>query len=195
MRDFVHRIYAYTSKLAVLVAEETTNTRRSENRQPWGLPETPQLKGSVLRRSAILALIIGSTLTWINQFDALFGSDTIQVLPLLLAYVTPFAVIAISQLAGIRQARRDARKELIPRTTENLVATAFLDGIPARAVTIGLTIGTINAAIILSGALVSTGDIGAAPALLLVQVYTLPVLFGFLSQAVSYQRAARIFAA
>ncbi len=162
---------------------------------PWGLPESAQLKGSVLRRSAILALIIGSALTWINQFDALIGSDTIQVLPLFLAYVTPFIVIAISQLAVIRKPRLDAKKEHIPGTTENLFATAFLHGIPARAVTIGLIIGTINAAIILSQALLSTGDIGAAPATLLAQVYTLPVLFGFLSQAVSYRRAVRTFAA
>ena len=177
MKDFVHRLHAYTTNRTMMV------------------PDAAQLKGGVLRRSAILALIIGSALTSINQFDALFGSDTLQVLPLLVAYVTPFVVIAISQLAAIRQAWLDARKEHIPQTTENLVATAFLHGIPARAVTIGLTIGTINSAIILSAALFSTGDIGAAPATLVVQVYTLPVLFGFFSQAVSYRRALRIFAA
>ncbi len=175
--------------------KRATDRQRSEHQQPRGLPESAEFQGDVLRRSAILALIIGSALTWINQFDALFGSDTIQVLPLFLAYVTPFIVIAISQLAGIRQARLDAKKEHIPGTTENLFATALLHGIPARAVTIGLIIGTINAVIIMSQALLSTGDIGAAPATLLAQVYTLPVLFGFLSQAVSYRRAVRIFAA
>ena len=71
------------------------STRRSENRQPWGHPALAQLKGGVLRRSTILALIIGSALTWINQSAAIFGSDTIQILPLLLAYATPFTVIAI----------------------------------------------------------------------------------------------------
>lgn len=172
-----------------------TSTGRSENRQRWGLPESGQVEGGVLRRSAVLALIIGSALTWINQFDALFGSDTIQILPLFLAYVTPFVVIAISQLTAIRRAWVDAKKEHIPATTENLVATAFLHGIPARAVTIGLIIGTINSAIILAEASLSTGDIGAAPTALLAQVYALPVLFGFLSQAVSYRRAVRIFAA
>ena len=172
-----------------------TGTRRSENRQRWGLPESAQLTGGVLRRSAILALIIGSALTWINQFDALFGSDTIQILPLFLVYVTPFAVIAISQFTAIRRAWVDAKKKHTPGTPENLVATAFLHGIPAKALTIGLIIGTINAAIILAEALLSTGDIGAAPAALIVQVYTLPILFGFFSQAVSYRRAVKIFAA
>ncbi len=117
------------------------------------------------------------------------------MLPLFLAYVTPFAVIAISQFVGIRQAWLDAKKAHIPATTENLVVTALLHGIPARAVTIGLIIGTINSAIILSATLLRTGDIGAAPVTLLAQVYTLPVLFGLFSQAVSYRRAARTFAA
>ncbi len=110
-----------------------TSTRRSE--------ESAQLKGGVLRRSTILALIIGSALTWVNQSAAIFGSDTIQILPLLLAYATPFTVIAISQLSAIRRAWHDAIREHLPETTESLVATAFLHGIPARAVTIGLIIG------------------------------------------------------
>ena len=94
-----------------------TSTGRSENRERWGLPESARSTSGVLRRSAILALIIGSALTWINQFDALFGSDTIQILPLLLAYLTPFAVIAISQLAAIRRAWVDAKKKHTPSVT------------------------------------------------------------------------------
>ncbi len=171
-----------------------TSTRRSEIRQPWGPPASGQLKGGVLRRSTILALIIGSALTWINQSAAIFGSDTIQILPLLLAYATPFTVIAISQLSAIRRAWQDAIREHLPETTESLVAIAFLHGIPARAVTIGLIIGTINSAIILAEAFLSTGGIGTASTTLLAQVYSLPVLFGFLSQAVSYRRAAEVFA-
>ncbi len=57
-----------------------TSTRRSE--------ESAQLKGGVLRRSTILALIIGSALTWVNQSAAIFGSDTIQILPLLTCLVS-----------------------------------------------------------------------------------------------------------
>ncbi len=171
-----------------------TNTLRSENRKPWGSHESAQLTGVVLRRSTILAVIMGSLLTWINQFDALFGSDTIQVLPLLLAYLTPFTVIAVSQLSAIRQAWVDVREGQVPGARENLIVTAFAHGIPARAVTIGLIIGTLNLAIIMLEALRSTGNVDAASAFLLAQVYTLPLLFGFLSQAVSYRRAARIFA-
>ncbi len=88
----------------------------------------------------------------------------------------------------------ECSKEPIPGPTENFVATAFLHGIPARAMTIGLIIGTLNSAIILSQALLSTDGIGAAPTTLIAQVYALPILFGFLSQAVSYRRAVRIFA-
>ena len=171
-----------------------SSTRRSENRKPWGHPESAQLKDGVLRRSTILALMIGSALTWVNQSAAIFGSEPIQILPLLLAYATPFAVIAISQRSAIRRAWRDATREHSPQTPKSLAATAFLHGIPARAVTIGLIIGTVNSAIILSEAFMSTGGIGTASATLLAQVYSLPVLFGFLSQAVSYRRAATVFA-
>ncbi len=163
-----------------------------ENRHSRGLPELPQLKAGVLRRSMILALIIGSALTLVNQFDALFGSDLIQVLPLILVYVTPFAVIAISQLAAIRQAWFDAKEERMPRIREHLVATALSHGIPARAVTIGLIIGAINSAIILTATFLRTGDIGTTPVALLGQAYALPVLFGFVSQAVAYRRVAEL---
>ncbi len=171
-----------------------TRTRRSENLQRWRHPESARLNGGVLRRSTILALIIGSALTWINQSAAITGSKNIQLLPMFLAYATPFTVIAISQLTAIRRAWQDATRERLPETTESLVASAFLHGIPARALTIGLIVGTVNSAFILSEAFLNTGDIGAASATLLAQVYSLPVLFGFLSQAVSYRRAARVFA-
>ena len=169
-----------------------TDIRRLENRQSWGLPELPQLKGGVLRRSVIFALIIGSALTMVNQFHALFGSDLIQIVPLILVYATPFVVIAISQLAAIRQAWLDAKEERVPRVEEHFVATAFSHGIPARAVTIGLILGVINSAIILAGAFLRTGDIVTAPVALIGQAYALPVLFGFLSQTMAYRRAAKL---
>ena len=113
------------------------STQRSEGRQARGQPESAQWKGGVLRRSTILALIIGSALTAINQSAAIVGSEAIQLLPLLLAYATPFSVIAISQLSAIRRARHDATREDLPEPKESLLETAFSHGIPARAVAIG----------------------------------------------------------
>ena len=57
-------------------------------------------------------------------------------------------------------------------------------GIPARALAIGLIIGSINAIITLAGALYS-GDLAAVPVVPLGQAYALPLLFGVLSQAIS----------
>ena len=64
-----------------------------------------QLK-QVFTRSAIVAVILGSTLVLVNQLDAVFGASHIQWLPLTLAYLTPFLVVGISQAFGIREARK-----------------------------------------------------------------------------------------
>ena len=46
----------------------------------------------VLSRAFIVALVLGSILTLINQSNALFGGAAVQVLPLVLVYLTPFAI-------------------------------------------------------------------------------------------------------
>ena len=112
--------------------KRATDRQRSEHQQPRGLPESAELQGDVLRRSAILALIIGSALTWINQFDALFGSDTIQILPLFLAYVTPFIFLyfagkylqprRLSSAAFGRVYRRVLRRKLSANISPTTVA-------------------------------------------------------------------------
>ena len=55
------------------------------------------LNATVFPRSVIIALIIGSVLNLINQFDVLFGPKAVQILPLLLMYFTPFVVVMFSQ--------------------------------------------------------------------------------------------------
>ena len=72
------------------------------------------------------------------------------------------------------------------------MATAVSHGIPARALGIGLAIGSINAIIVLAGALLRSGELAALPVGLLGQAYALPLLFGVLSQALSYRRARGI---
>lgn len=46
----------------------------------------------MLRKSAILALIVGSVLTLINQGDALFSGQMPVIWKLLLTYLVPFCV-------------------------------------------------------------------------------------------------------
>lgn len=158
------------------------------------LPELSQLKNGVLVRSMILALVIGSVLTLVNQFNALFGSYPLEILALILVYITPFMVISISQFTGIRQAWTDGKEGLIPMIEEHLFSTALSHRIPIRAVIIGVIIGVINSIIILIVMFLRTGAIGSAPIALLGQTFALPILFGFLSQAIAYRRTSKLIA-
>ncbi len=88
----------------------------------------------------------------------------------------------------MRRAWQDATEEHLPEIGESLIATAFSHGIPARALTIGLSAGAVNTAIILSYAFSSPAGIATASMPLLAPVYSLPILFGVLSQAVAYRR-------
>ena len=132
--------------------KKITKRYNYRNTKSGVLPELSQLKNGVLVRSMILTLIIGSVLTLVNQFNALFGSYPLEILPLILVYVTPFIVITISQFTGIRQAWTDGKEGLIPMIEEHLISTALSHRIPTRAVTIGLIIGTINSVIIFTAA-------------------------------------------
>ena len=54
-----------------------------------------------------------------------------------------------------------------------------------------MLVGTVNTAITVSAALSETGGLDDIPVPLLVQAYSLPVLFGLLSQAISYRRTKK----
>ncbi|MFQ5566311.1 MAG: hypothetical protein ACE5EU_08115 [Paracoccaceae bacterium] len=147
-----------------------------------------QLK-QVLARSAIVAAILGSTLALVNQSDAIFGAAEIRWLPLFLAYLTPFLVVGLSQTLGLREGRKASAR--MTGLRESFVATVFSHGIPARAVALGLAAGGINTAVVASAALFAGRGLGQLPLALIVQALALPVLFGALSQAVSFRRAIR----
>lgn len=155
-----------------------------------GLHWSQLVNRAVFLRSTIVAVVIGSVLTLINQSEWVVGSDPLQLLPLILAFLTPFLVVTISQVVAARRAFIDSVGHGAPASPEGFVATTISHGIPARAVAIGLTIGSINAVIILAGALLRSGNFAAPPIALLGQVYALPLFFGALSQAISYRRAA-----
>jgi len=168
----------------------TTNIGREiDMERPLGVRWLPLVSRAVVLRSATIAVVIGSILTLINQFGWVAGSDPLQLLPFILVFVTPFFVVAISQVAGVRQAHINAGRRGAPASPEGFLATTISHGIPARAMAIGLTIGSINAIIILTGALLRSGDLAAVSVAPLGQAYVLPLVFGVLSQAISYRRA------
>lgn len=144
----------------------------------------------VFRRAAIIALILGSILTVANQWAALFGNQSIQFLPLILVYVTPFVVVTVSQVVGIRKAFADVLKaNNINFRKEQLLLTLVRHGIPLRALSLGLIVGVLNTTIVTTIILSNGGSISDLPVQLLAQSYVLPLLFGLVSQSISYRRA------
>lgn len=153
----------------------------------------PFVNRVVLLRSAIIAIVIGIVLTLINQPSWVAGNDPLQLVPFALVFVTPFVVVAISQVVGERRAFIDAAMLGAPTSPQGFVATTMSHGIPARAVAIGLVVGSINAFITFAGSLLQSGDLAAVTIAPLGQAYILPLLFGVLSQTISYRRAENVF--
>lgn len=157
----------------------------------------PSLRFSaIFLRAAVVAVAIGSALTLINQAPALFGSATLERLPMVLVYLTPFVVVTISQILGIQQARAKLREtDALQLPAEPFRATIAGHGIPFRALLTGLIAGSVNASIMLFAQLLSGGEGDPLPFATLAQAYVLPMLFGALSQALSYRRAIAAFVA
>lgn len=144
----------------------------------------------ILARAFLVAVLLGSVLTLINQTGAVFGTDTVQVLPLVLVYLTPFVVVTISQVLGVRHATYDTRSAHAPAHYDDaFLATALSHGIPLRALLLAVVTGTLNTSLVAVAALMVNGSLSDIPVALSVQAFVLPLLFGVVSQAISYRRA------
>ena len=151
---------------------------------------TALISKDILRQAVVIALLLGSVLVLANQSGAIFGHGTVQVLPLVLAYLTPFAVITVSQVLALRRATLDARSpRSFARHDAAFFATALSHGIPRRALLVALVVGIINTSIVATGALMTNGSLANLPNAVIAQAFVLPMLFGLLSQAIAYRRA------
>jgi hypothetical protein len=162
------------------------------SRQPTGLSWLPLVSREIVLRSAVIAMIIGTVLTLINQFGWVTGSDSLQVLQFILVFVTPFVVVAVSQVAAVRRATMDVTLDGVPAIAESFASTTLSHGIPVRALIIGLTIGSMSAILTLAVAILYSGDLATVSVAPLVQAYALPLLFGLLSQSIAYRRAVHL---
>jgi len=149
----------------------------------------PSVNRAMILRAAIVAAVIGGILTLINQPGWVAGSAPADILPLALAFLIPFGVVLISQVAGTRRAFIDTVGRAGPAIREGFITTTFSHGIPARAAAIGLVFGSLNAIITLLDALAQSGDLAAVTVAPLGQAYVLPLVFGLLSQSISYRRS------
>ena len=167
----------------------TTREYDTNLEQPLDLRWLPSVNRAIFLRAAIVAIVIGSILTLINQGGWIAGSDPLQILPLILVFLTPFAVVAVSQVAGERQAHIDSVGHGAPARPERFMATIVSHGIPARTAAIGLAFGSLNLIISLTDTLLRSGDLSSVSVAPLGQAYVLPLLFGLLAQGISYRRA------
>jgi hypothetical protein len=140
----------------------------------------------VRKRAVIVALVLGCILTGINQSEAVFGAQNIRYLPMALNFIIPFIVVVISQILGIRKALSDALT--LDDFSESALQTAFSHGIPIRALLMGLFVGSLNAFIASILAFLTDGTLASLPLVALAQAYSLPVVFGIVSQTISYRR-------
>ena len=142
----------------------------------------------VLKRSLLLALVIGVILTLGNQPEAVFASAEFVKLQLVMAFVTPFVTITFSQLGAMYQADGDRSKAPFFAKPESLFKSVVKHNIPLRALIISLIVGSISSVIILTNTVIQTGEIENVPWPQLTQSYVLPFIFGSLSQALTYRR-------
>ena len=167
----------------------TATTGYEENKvQPPELDWLSLVNRAILVRATIVAIMIGSILTLVNQFGWVFGSDSLELLQLILVFGLPFGVVTVSQIAGLRRAHLDSVGQITPTIPESIMATAVSHGIPARAVAIGLAFGSLNASAVLADVLLRSADLSAVSIVSLGQAYALPLLFAVLSQVISYRR-------
>ncbi len=168
----------------------TKRGHRINNERPPEFGWLQLVNRTVFLRATIIAVVIGSVLTLINQSGWTAGREPLQLLPLILVFLTPFAVVTIAQVAGVRQAHIDSSGHGGPARPESFIATAVSHGIPARAAAIGLVFGSVNVVITLADAYLRSGDLTAVSIAPLGQAYVLPLLFGLLSQVISYRRSS-----
>ena len=149
---------------------------------------TPSYTVDILRRAAIAAAIIGAGLTLYNQQAALFGPPAVDWPSVALSFASPFVVVIISQLLGIRAFLRE-RGRAGGRGAESFWRTLTGHGIAQRALITALIVGTVLTAIMMVLAGLDGGRASPVPPAQIAQVYALPLFFGALSQALSYRRA------
>ena len=144
---------------------------------------------AVLRRSFVLAIVIGAGLVLFNQRGAIFfGAAAFNIPGLVLSFVTPFVVISISQALGARAYFGEMRAAL--RRPERFWITMRSHGIPGRSAFVAPLVGAVVSMLMSGVAWIEVGDPFAVPASQVAQVFVLPFAFGLVSQAAAYRRAA-----
>jgi len=57
----------------------------------------------MLFKASQVALVVGTILLVINQYDALFGDKEVLIIPALLTYCVPFIVFIVGRLSAAKK--------------------------------------------------------------------------------------------
>jgi len=141
----------------------------------------------ILKRSVIIAAIIGSVLTFVNQTSAILGDESLVKFKLILVFLLPFIVISISQVFGKYQAEIDKVDSQSQFSHEKLLITMVSHNIPIRALVICLIVGSLASVVTFSNVLLHDKNTNI-DWYFIIQPYLFSLFFGAFSQALSYQR-------
>jgi len=67
------------------------------------------MRKTLIKRAVIIAMIVGSILNVINQFDGFFGVESIDWLKASLTYCVPFVVSLVSSYITIKEMNKEKR--------------------------------------------------------------------------------------
>ncbi len=146
----------------------------------------------VLKRSLILSMIIGVTLTLLNQPSVILGQAEFKWVTTIFMFITPFIVITLSQLVANEQARIDW-----PHGQNGVQESGFLNilfnhNIATRAFFIALAIGLINCILMGLISLYKNGNMSLLSTELVLQFFILPFIFGVFSQTMTLKRQLKL---
>ncbi|MGF1720208.1 nitrate/nitrite transporter NrtS [Vibrio kyushuensis] len=63
----------------------------------------------MIKRAVLIALVVGTLLNIINQYDAIFGGVAIQWLKAVLTYCVPFGVSLVSSVITMRDIAQEQK--------------------------------------------------------------------------------------
>lgn len=147
---------------------------------------TPYPIAQIASRGLVVSVVLGTTLTLITQPDAAFGDAKFEKLQTALMFITPFFVVSISQIFGIREGRRARSQGVHPN--KGFVTDMFSHGIPLRAAGLGLATGIINTSLAATEIVMAGQSLAQLSVGLIAQALFLPMSFGAISQTLSFRR-------
>lgn len=176
------------------LANQRNNTMNTTGKYASDLlhPPKPGLLTVVERamfvRATIVAIVLGTILTLVNQSGWIAGNEPLQVSQLILVFLLPFGVVTAGQIAGAFQAHIDKDGRNGRKAGESIFATLTSHGIPRRSIVISLAFGGTNAVVAIAELLWRSGDLATVSIVPMAQGFVLPLVFGLLSQTISYRR-------